>query len=324
MISPRSVLAGLFRPQYILLWVLLVMGAVFMTLCPSFRTVDNFMDILRASGIIAVLVLGLTWIVAAGEIDVSFPDVAAFSSVITALCLQKGMGWAVAPVAGVLAGTALGLISGSLVMFFRFPSLIATIAVATVARAAATTIGAGGPISVNVVAPTILFLVHGTVAGVPVLIFIVAGIYVGFAYLQNCTMLGQHLYALGENRQAALEAGIGKRRIVLSVFVLSALLASAGGVLTIASFKSGKPGLGGEYFIDGMTAVFLGAMIIKAGKPNVIGTLIGAIMLSMLTSGLTPLGVRVYVGDIIKGALMILGIAVIALSNRRLRRRRLG
>ncbi len=321
MSKPRSLLAGLFRPQYVLLWVLLVMVAVFMTVSPSFRTVENFMDILRASGIIAVLVLGLTWIVAAGEIDVSFPDVAAFSSVITAVCIQKGMGWVAAPLVAILAGTAFGLLSGSLVVFFRFPSLIATIAVATVAKATALTIGKGGPISVDAVSPTIHFLVHGTVGGVPVLIFIVAAIYMGFAYLQNCTMLGQHLYALGENRQAALEAGIREKKIVLSVFVLSALLASCGGVLSIASFRSGKPGLGSEYFIDGLTAVFLGAMIIKAGKPNVIGTLIGAVMLSALGIGLTPIGVREYVGDMIKGGLMIFGIVIIAVSRYRLTHR---
>jgi len=231
------------------------------------------------------------------------------------------MGWAVAPFVAILAGTAFGLLNGSLVVFFRFPSLIATIAVAIVAKASAMTIAEGGQIPLDTVSPTINFLVHGTIGPVPVLIFIVAAIYLGSAYLQNCTMLGQHLYALGENRQAALEAGIREKKIVLSVFVLSALLASCGGVLSIASFRSGKPGLGSEYFIDGMTAVFLGAMIIKAGKPNVIGTLIGAVMLSALGIGLTPIGIREYVGDMIKGALMIFGIVIIAVSRYRLAHR---
>jgi len=315
------VFTRLFRPQYVLLWVLAVMVTVFMVLAPSFRTVDNAMSILRASGIIAVLVLGLTWIVAAGEIDVSFPDVAAFASVIAALCVQKGLGWPAATAIAITAGTGFGLLSGTLVVFFKSHSLIATIASAYVAKSLASIAGNGGPISVDSVSPTVHFLVHGQLGPVPVLILIVGALYAGFAYLQNCTRLGQHLYALGENRQASLEAGIGEKRIVISVFMLSALLASCGGVLSIASFSSGKPSLGGEYFIDGMTAVFLGAMIIKAGKPNVVGTLIGAIMLAALGSGLTPLGVRGYVGDMIKGALMILGIVVIALSKHRLTRR---
>ena len=132
------------------------------------------------------------------------------------------------------------------------------------------TVGKGGPISVDSVSPTVRFLVHGQLGPVPVLILIVGALYAGFAYLQNRTRLGQHLYALGENRQASLEAGIGEKRIVISVFMLSALLASCGGVLSIASFSSGKPSLGGEYFIDGMTAVFLGAMIIKAQRKRVL------------------------------------------------------
>ena len=93
-------------------------------------------------------------------------------------------------------------------------------------------------------------------------------------------------------------------------------------MLQLASFTAGQPNFQGSYFVDGLTAVFLGALVIKAGKPNVIGTLIGAILIMVLGNGLTLLGVPFFVGIIIKGLLMLLGVAVIAVSRYRLLQRR--
>jgi len=310
----------LFRPQYILIWMMLAMSLVFWITCPAFRGLDNLLEVVRGAGILAILVLGLTWIVASGEIDISFPEMASFASMLTAICVKQGMSWALAPVVAIAAGTALGLLSGFLITTFRFPSLIATIAVGSVAGAIALFIGKGGQIYVPA-SKTIDFIVFGKVLGVPLLILIVAGVYLAFSYLQDHTTTGQHLYAIGENRQAALEAGIREKKIVLSFFALSALLASCGGVLTIATFDSGMPLLGGSFFINGLTAVFLGALIVKAGKPNVIGTFIGAVFLAVLENGLTFLGAPSYVGDIIKGVLMIFGVVVIAISRYRISRR---
>ena len=86
----------------------------------------------------------------------------------------------------------------------------------------------------------------------------------------------------------------------------------------VTQFHQAKPQMEGTVFIDGLTAVFLGALIIKAGKPNVIGTLIGAVFLAVLGNGFTHLGVSSYVGDMIKGALMIFGVVIIAVSRYRL------
>jgi len=318
MIAAAARLKAAFAAQYLLIWVLLAMSAIFWWASPAFRTPENLLEVIRGSGIIAVLVLGLTWIAASGEIDVSYPEIAGFASVITAWCVNEGVGWAAAPMVAVAAGTAMGIVSGMLVVVFKLPSLIATIAVGSIARAVASLIGEGGPIYVQSVPSAIEALVFGKILGVPYLILVVVGVYFALKYLQDHTTMGQHLYALGENRQAALEAGIQEKKIMLSFFVLSALLASCGGILIVATFSSGQPRMGGSFFIDGLTAVFLGALIIKAGKPNVIGTLLGAIFLSVLGNGITLLGVPSYVGYMIKGALMVFGVVIIAVSRYRI------
>ena len=317
------ILLSLLKPQYVLIWVFLAMVAFFWLRVPSFSNISNLLKVVHASAPIAVMVLGLTWIVASGEIDVSFPSVAGFASVVMALAAKSGVPWALAPLVAVAAGTLFGLISGLFIATFRCPSLIATIAIASIAMGAACTL-AGGYLPVRLETAPLVFkdLASGSIGANLIWMAILASIYLPFMYVQDHTTTGQHLYALGENRQAALEAGIREKRIIVSFFALSAMLASCGGVVWVIFWRQGQPQLKGTVFIDGMTAVFLGALVVKAGKPNVIGTLIGAIFLAVLTNGLTPIGLPDYVGSMIKGALMILGIAIIAVSRHRLTRRK--
>ncbi len=304
-----------FKPQFGLIWVLLLMTAFFAFGSSVFRTPDNLMEVLRQSGIIAIMVLGLTWIVAAGEIDVSFPDVAAFSGVMTAVLVGFGLSWTLTIILTLLTGTTFGLISGFLVVRFKFSSLIATIATAGIAKATASILGKGQVIHITRAGPKLYQLVYGKVFGVPVLFLITIAIYLICRFFQDKTTMGQHLYALGENRQATAEAGIEEGKILSWLYVLSALLATIAGILLTATLSSGNPRIGGSYFLDGLTVVFLGAMVIKAGQPNLIGTLIGVIILSVLSNGLTHLGLPYYIGTIIKGLLLIFGVVVVTVAK---------
>jgi ribose transport system permease protein len=306
-----------FEPQFVLIWILLAIVSFFAISSSAFRSPQNLLEIVRSASINAVLVLGLTWIVAMGEIDVTFPDIAALSSVVCALSVSSGLPWGISIFLALLAGSLYGLLSGILINVFKFRALIATIGVTTLVKATAYILGKGGPIYLNRIDFSIQFLVYGKIAGIPVLFLIILILYILASFLQNQTKLGQYLYAIGENRQAALEAGIPEKKITYSFFILSALLASAGGILLLVSFTSGQPNFQGTYFIDGLTAVFLGALVIKAGKPNVIGTFIGAILIMVLGNGMTLLGVPFYIGLITKGILMMAGVLVIAFTRSR-------
>lgn len=316
-----SVLRKMFAPQYLMIWVLAVMVIGLSIASPAFRTPSNLVEILRSAGIYAVMVLGLTWIVALGEIDVSFPDVAAFASVVVASLVVKDMPWFFAIIIAIAVSALWGLFSGVLINVFKARALIASIAVTTIAKACAYIIGRGNPIYVPVINPTVNFLVYGKLAGIPVLLIIVVVLYVIAAFIQNQTKLGQYLYALGENRQAALEAGIPEKKIIYAFYILSAAMAAFAGTLMVAAYTSGQPNFVGAYFIDGLTAVFLGALVIKIGKPNVVGTFIGAIMIMVISNGSTLLGIQFYVGTIVKGILMVIGVAVISYSRTRSEKR---
>jgi ribose transport system permease protein len=311
----------IFEPQYIMIWVLAIMIIAFSIASPAFRSRANLVEILRSAGIYAVMGLGLTWIVALGEIDVSFPDVAAFASVVVAFLVVKNLNWGLAIVIAVVVSSLWGLFSGVLINVFKVRALIASIAITTIAKACAYIIGKGNPIYVPVINPTVNFLVYGKIATIPVLLIVVVILYTLAAFLQNHRKLGQYLYALGENRQAAKEAGIPEKKIIYAFYILSAALAATAGSLMVAAYTSGQPNFVGAYFIDVLSAVFLGAMVIKIGKPNVIGTFIGAILIMVISNGSTLLGIQFYVGTIVKGILMFIGVVVITASRTRSERR---
>jgi ribose transport system permease protein len=307
-------LGQIFQPQYGLIWVLLAMVVFFSIGSSTFREADNLLEVLRSSAITAILVLGLTWIVATGEIDLSFPEVAAFTSVVTAYFIKIGVPFGLTIFFAFVAGTAIGLINGFLIGYLRFPALITTIAMAGLAKASAQTLSRGQPIYI----PTTRIIhsfVYGTIFGIPVLFITALVVYMICRYIQDQTTTGQHLYALGENRKATQEAGIKESRTLFYFFFLSAGLASIGGILMTATLSSGSPEIGGSFFLDGLTVVFLGALIVKRGKPNVIGTFIGSILLAVLVSGLTLMGAPRLAALIVKGSLLVAGIVIVTLSS---------
>jgi ribose/xylose/arabinose/galactoside ABC-type transport system permease subunit len=192
--------------------------------------------------------------------------------------------------------------------------------VSGIAKAIAAIIGRGMPLTITNTSGSIIHnIVWGKIAGIPVLFLLAVVLYLVCFFIQEKTVYGQHIYAIGENRQAAKEAGISEKKILSSLFIVSALFAAIGGVIMMAILQSGQPKLGSSFFLDGFTAVFLGAVVFKLGKPNVIGTIIGAILLAILVNGLTLLGSSFFMGQIIKGALLIFGVAIVNITKNKQR-----
>ena len=310
-------LVKLFQPQFALIWLLFAMVLIFSITSNAFRTPDNLLEILRSSGIYAILVLGLTWIVATGELDVSFPSVAALVSMVTAYLIKIGLPIGVIVILALATGTLVGIINGLMVSYLKIPSLIATIATGFTATAIAKVMGEGKPIFIAMQSKIVYGFVYGKIFGIPVLFLTALIIYLACRFLQDRTIMGQHLYALGENRQATQEAGINASKIVFYYFILSSVMSAIAGILVTAQFGSGQHEIGGgnAIMIEGFTAVFLGAMVIKAGKPNVIGTLIGVIILTVLVNWITLLGLPTFIVWLTRGTLLLVGVTIVTLSG---------
>lgn len=305
-----------FFVRYGLFFLLAVTILTFGWLRPTFVSAGNINDMLLSASIAAIMFLTLTWIIAAGEIDVSFMSVAALANMIVAGFVSHGYGWPAASLAGLASGVIFGLINGGLVAIFRLPALVITIATGGLAGSIAAAIGLGTSISL----PSTGFvgvLLHTNIGVIPVLTIIVIALYALAYYVQEHLTFGHYLYAMEQNRAAVVEAGIEVNRILLLLYILSGVLSSIAGVLLAADLSSGQPYIGNSYFIDGLTSVLLGGMALKFGKPNVVGTIAAVLLLAALLSGAALLGWTDAQRQIVRGLLLLMGVAIVVWARRK-------
>ncbi len=321
MTGKKGFFRKLFSMEFALLGVLIVVLVTFSLLIgEAFYQPYTLMSIFKSAGSIAILVLGLTWVIGANEMDCSFPEVASCASMIFAVLLNARCNLWVAFGASLLAGVGFGLLTSLLVVRFKFHSLITTIAVSTIAGAIANIIYNGSVLSIKGLNSTVLYKFFSkSFLGVPVVFVIALALYALALLVQEKTKFGHYIYALSENPQAVKESGVKSGRVLTLVFVLSSLFAAFGGIIYVLTvYKSGQPSMGSSFFLNGFTIVFLGAMALRLGKANAVGTFIGALVLSSLTSGLTMLGSGYAVGQVIKGLLLIVGVMVVTIYRRKI------
>ncbi|NTE88384.1 ABC transporter permease [Agrobacterium rubi] len=304
-----------FLVRYGLFLLVLAAFILFAWLRPTFVSAGNINDMLRSASIAAIMFLGLTWIIAAGEIDVSFMSVAALANMIVAGLVQAGYGWPLACLCGLLAGVVIGLINGGLVAGFRLPALVITIATGGLAGSIAAAIGLGTSISLSSTG-FVGSVLSANLGVIPVIAIVVAIIYAASYVVQEHLTFGHYLYAMEQNRAAVVEAGVPVNRILFLLYILSGVVSALAGILLTADLSSGQPYIGSSYFIDGLTAVLLGGMALKYGKPNVVGTLAAVLLLAALLSGAALLGWTDQQRQIVRGLLLLFGVTVVVWARR--------
>ncbi|EPX75714.1 ABC transporter permease [Salipiger mucosus] len=294
---------------------------VFAVLRPTFIAPGNIHGMLMSASIAALMFLGLTWIVAAGEIDVSFMSVAALSNMTVAGLVSGGADWPLATLGGLGIGVLFGLLNATLVAGLRLPALVITIASGALAASIAAAIGLGTSISLSTTG-YVGALLDMRVGVLPLLAVIVAAIYVVAWFMQEKLTFGRYVYALEQNRAAVEEAGVPVNRLMFMLYVLSGVVSAVAGILLAANLSSGQPYLGTSYFLDGLTAVLLGGMALKFGKPNVIGTLAAVIFLTGLLNGAALLGWTDSQRQIVRGSLLLVGVGLVVYARTRTHKRK--
>ncbi len=318
--SGVKILKKIFSAQYSLLWVMAITLIYFSVEVGSyFYSFGNIMTILAQSSSMIIITLGVSWIVATGEMDASFHDIAACSSMVFAVLMNNNYPIAFCIILTIASGLFVGLLSSLFIVKFRTHSLITTIATATIARSFAASIYGGIPLPIPKLRSTGIYsFLNGDIGGVPIVFLVAVALLLVMLFVQEKTKFGQYVYACGENRQAVKENGISERKTIFMVYIIAAAFAAfAGIVMVVTAYGSGQPRMGSSLFLDGYTTLFLGAMLFKLGKPNVAGTFIGAIQLSILVNGLTMTGASFASGQIIKGLLLVLGVAIVSISKKR-------
>lgn len=277
---------------------------------PDLLDPSNVASVLKSVSIMVVMVLGLTWVISAGKIDVSFMQVAALANMSCAFALSHGWSWGPGALLGIGIGIIVGLFNGWLVSVVRLPSLIVTIATAGICASIAAALGQGMVIRINNPGPLAKLLQPEFGLLCPVIVLPVLAVSAVALFFQERLTFGRYIYAMGQNETAARSVGVPVVKLSILLFVLSGGSAACAGVLLASDLSSGQPMIGGPFLINGLTVVFLGSMMVRMGKPNILGTLTAALFLGVFFSSATLLGLPNYQRQIIQGVLLLIGLIV--------------
>lgn len=295
--------------------VVLLALILFMALAaPNFATTGNLLNIARSISINAIIAAGMTFVILTGGIDLSVGSIVAVSGVTSVLAAVSGVQAIAALLVGVAAGAAAGWINGALSAYLSLAPFIVTLGLMTFLRGLAYTMTEGQPIVDN----TLSFrdLGNGYVAGVPAPVVVMLVVYGAAWFLLERTKYGRHVYAVGGNPEAARLAGVEVKRILTSVYVIAGALAGLAGLIFAAQVVSAQPTAGNGYELDAIAAVVLGGTALAGGKGRIIGTLIGSIILGVLSTGLILMNVQYFTQLLIKGIVIILAVAIDSLKQR--------
>ena len=302
-VSPWSVVLIRFR-QWIIYFALILLMIGFTIASPQFLTVSNILNIARQTAIVSIIGFAMTFVLTAGEIDLSIGAVMALASVVTSIILRDGGHWVIASIAGLATGAGFGWINGLLTTRAKIPSFLVTLGSMGIARGIALTI-TGTLTIVFINDPFTVFWGAGDIGPVPVLVIWMSIVFAITYFLFKHTILGRFVQATGGNLTAARFSGVNTDFIKLLTLMMSGLAAGVGGLLTTARLYSGRPYVGQGLELDVIAAVILGGTSLFGGRGTILGTLIGAFIIGVLNNGLILLGIGTNVQMIIKGVIII-------------------
>jgi ribose transport system permease protein len=302
-----------------ILIVLAVLVVFMVAAAPNFASLDNLLNIARAISINAILAAGMTFVILTGGIDLSVGSIVAVSGVVSVLTGIADAPAGLAIAVGILVGALCGLINGAVVAYLSLAAFIVTLGTMTFLRGLAYTMTDGQPIVSN----TLNFraIGNGYLAGVPAPVIVMVIVYVLAWYLLERTRYGRHVYAVGGNPEAARLSGINVKRVLTSVYMAAGACAGLAGVIFSARVVSAQPTAGTGYELDAIAAVVLGGTSLAGGRGRITGTLIGSVILGVLSTGLILMNVQFFTQLLIKGVVIILAVLIDGLKRRPPRRR---
>lgn len=290
-------------PAFLPLIGLIILFSLMSVTNEYFLTSSNLTSVLRQVSINAVIAVGMTCAILTGGIDLSVGTVMALSGTLMAgLMAHYGINMYVAILCGLLVGAAFGAVNGFLAAYAKMPPIIVTLGAMIIAKGCALIYTGGNPVSG--LDPNFAFFGRESIMGVPVPIILMLSLYIVAYIVLNQTAFGRYVYALGGNEEAARLSGIRVKKIKVLVYTISGFTAAFAGLIFTARVMSGQPNAGTGFELDAIAAVVLGGASISGGRGVIIGTLIGALLLGVLSNGLNLLGISPFVQYIVKGGII--------------------
>lgn len=280
----------------------------------AFLSVNNITNILRVTGFTLITAVGMTMVLVSGGLDLSVGSIVGVGGVISSLAAVAGMGPILSLVLGVLAGLGIGAVNGFLIIRFKIPSLIMTLGMLYMARGLVYIITQGVP--VFPLPDTFQSIEQSSIFGIPMIVYIAALMAVVGHIVLKRTTFGRSVYAVGGSAEAARMSGISVRRTSFTTYLITGGLAALTGVLTASRLGSAQAGAGTGHELTVIAAVIIGGTSMFGGVGTILGTVLGALFMSILSNSMTLMRISVYWQNLVIGALLVSAVVIDQVARR--------
>jgi ribose transport system permease protein len=296
-------LKGLSR-EFSIVIALIIMMAIFSIIDPIYLSYNNLIDIVDQSVINGLLAIGITYAIITAGIDLSIGSIFAIVIVVVGDLLVRGVNPILAIVAGAIIGFILGAFNGLLITKLKLQPFIVTLGTMSAYRGLAYVITGGWPV-LNIPDNFRTFLDGDLFGSIPVSVIILFAFAIVSHIILKYTKFGTYIYALGGNEEATRLSGVNVNRIKIFTYAFCGVAAALSGMILLARLGSGEPTAGQSYELNAIAAAAIGGASLAGGKGNILGTILGALLLSALKVGLVVVGVDAFWQYIATGAIIV-------------------
>ena len=282
---------------------------------PNFLTPTNLSSVVRQTAVINIMALGMTIIIISGGIDLSVGAILAMGGLLGTMAMAKGMPSLAGVGVGIATGLVCGLLNGVLIARLNIAPFIVTLGTLGIFRGVTLIISNGLP--VHEIPQSFAFLGEGNLLYVPFVLWLLLLCAVAMHFILDHTKLGRYAFAIGSNPAAAIYAGIPVGAYTIAVYAIGGMLTGLAGMIEASRLMTGQPTAGQGYELQAIAAVVIGGGSLTGGEGSVMGTLIGAFVMGLLSNGSDLLGISNYVQQVVIGAVIILAVTVDEVRKRR-------
>lgn len=297
---------------------LVILVIFFAVASPNFFTFSNIATVLLSTAVIGILALGTTFVIITGGIDLSLGTGMALCAVMTGVFITNmGLPVWLGLIGGVATGVLMGLINGINVTFLRLPPFIATLAMMMIAGGLALVISGVAPIYFSSSAPDFKKIALGVIIpGIPNAVLITAVLAIIAAVVLSKTLLGRYTFAIGSNEEATRLSGVNTRRWTILIYMFAGAFTGVAGIVIASRLDSAQPQIGMGYELQAIAAVIIGGTSLLGGRGSILGTVIGALIMSVLVNGLRIMSIQTEWQNVVVGIVVLLAVFLDSLRNR--------
>ena len=294
--------------------IILLLYLVFGNTAHGFTSANNQLTILRDVASIGIAAWAMTLVIVAGEIDLSIGPMVAFISVVLAFMLKANVPLIAAIPAALTVGAAFGTLAGFLRAYFDVPSFVATLGLWSALRGLALFMTDALPVTFNENA--FMERLADEVFGIPTSAVVMLVLFVVFVMIARYTSFGRSVFAVGGNANAAHLCGINVKRVRVAIFSISGLLSAVTGVLLTARLGSGNAGAASGLEFDVIAAVVIGGTSLSGGRGSMLGTMLGAFVITLIGDGLVLRGINPFFQEVVRGVIIVVAVLANLMATR--------